>query len=271
MKKYISVSLLALLIPVTYTFAQKRETRNVSTFTKIEFRIPGKLYLRQGSPQKIEIDASSDNLHQINSEVDGNSLVIDAKGKWKNWNGNDDKIAVYITVENINGISVSGSGDVIAETKIISNSLDVNVSGSGSFKAEVEIDGEIDTRVSGSGNIDLKGNSKSFDSNVSGSGKVALAVNVSNRVAFGVSGSGKIEASGKADFVKTSISGSGKVLASNFETNKCEVRISGSGNVEISVKEDLDAHISGSGSVSYRGNPSHINTSASGSGHVRKM
>ena len=81
----------------------------------------------------------------------------------------------------------------------------------------------------------------------------------------------KIQASGTANEVKTNISGSGKVLAANLETNKCEVRISGSGDVEINVKSELDANISGSGSVSYKGNPSHVNSHASGSGHVRKM
>ncbi|GAJ00009.1 unnamed protein product, partial [marine sediment metagenome] len=79
------------------------------------------------------------------------------------------------------------------------------------------------------------------------------------------------EASGSAKEMKASITGSGKVYASNFVVDKCEVRISGSGDVEINVKSDLDANITGSGSVSYKGNPSHINSHSSGSGHVRKM
>jgi Putative auto-transporter adhesin, head GIN domain len=70
--------------------------------------------------------------------------------------------------------------------------------------------------------------------------------------------------------VKTHISGSGKVYASNLEADKCDVRISGSGDVEINVKSDLDANISGSGSVTYKGNPSHVNSHSSGSGKVRK-
>jgi hypothetical protein len=37
------------------------------------------------------------------------------------------------------------------------------------------------------------------------------------------------------------------------------------------VKNELDATISGSGSVSYRGNPSKVNSHASGSGKVRKL
>jgi hypothetical protein len=56
-----------------------------------------------------------------------------------------------------------------------------------------------------------------------------------------------------------------------MEANKCEVRISGSGDVEISVKAELDASISGSGTVNYKGNPNHVNSNALGSGIVRRV
>ncbi len=56
-----------------------------------------------------------------------------------------------------------------------------------------------------------------------------------------------------------------------MEATQCAVRISGSGNVEINVKDELDATISGSGSVSYKGSPSKVNSNASGSGKVRKI
>jgi hypothetical protein len=129
----------------------------------------------------------------------------------------------------------------------------------------------VEADVSGSGNIDLQGKCRSFDSDVSGSGEVELTINITETADFGVSGSGKINASGSAQSVKTSISGSGKVLAADLETDRCQVRISGSGDVEINVKSELDATISGSGSVSYRGNPKKVNSNSSGSGKVRKI
>jgi autotransporter translocation and assembly factor TamB len=125
--------------------------------------------------------------------------------------------------------------------------------------------------VSGSGDLEVKGKCRNFNSDVSGSGKVIMAMNIDGDADLGISGSGKIEASGRADKVKTSISGSGKVLAANLEANSCNVRISGSGDVQINVKNEIDAVISGSGSVSYRGNPSKVNSHASGSGSLRKM
>lgn len=272
MKKLIPLLLLTLLAGMS-AIAQNRETRNVNTFTKIAFRVPGKLYLRQGTTQKVEIEGKADLLKEIETRVEGNKLVIGKEGNnWMSWNWDDnDRVDVYITVKDIEALSVGGSGDIIGETKITTPELDLNVSGSGSMKVEVEVSGALGADVSGSGDVEVRGKCKSFDSDVSGSGKVILSLNVTETADFGVSGSGKIQASGTANEVKTSISGSGKVLAANLETNRCEVRISGSGDVEINVKNELDANISGSGSVSYRGNPSKVNSHASGSGSVHKL
>jgi Putative auto-transporter adhesin, head GIN domain len=272
MKKPLFILALILFFGVSLTYAQTKETRNVGTFTKISFRVPGKLYLRQGSPQKVEMEGKQDVLKEIETDVDGSRLVIGKEGNWMNWNwGKDDEVTVYITVKDIEGLSVSGSGDIIGETKIIARDLDLNVSGSGNLKIEAEASGDVEADVSGSGDLILKGKCRGFESDVSGSGKVVLSMNITEQADLGISGSGKIEASGTANSVKTSISGSGKVLAANLETNRCEIRISGSGDVEINVKNEIDATISGSGTVRYRGNPSKVSSHSSGSGSLRKM
>ncbi len=271
MKKYTLLTFLDLLLSTALLIAQQREVRNVGNFTKISFRFPGKLYLKQGSPQKVELDGDKDVLEEVETDVEGNRLIIGKEGKWFNWNFDDDKITVYITMPDIEGVSVSGSGDIIGQSKFKADDLDLNVSGSGSLSMEVDASGDIEADVSGSGDIDLKGHCKSFNSDVSGSGKVVLSATIDNTASFGVSGSGKIEASGSAENVKTNVSGSGKLLAADLQTNRCEIQISGSGDVEINVKNELDANISGSGSVTYKGNLSKVNSHASGSGKVRKM
>lgn len=263
---------LALLCTVSTALAQTKETRNVGTFTKISFRVPGKLYLRQGSPQKVEIEGKKSLLDEIETKLDGSKLLIQKEGKWMDWNwGNDDEVTVYITVKDIEALGVAGSGDLIAETKIVARDLDLSVSGSGNMKIEAEASGDMEADVSGSGDLEVKGKCRSYNSDVSGSGKVIMSMVIDEDADFGISGSGKIEASGSSRSVKASISGSGKVLAANLETNSCHIRISGSGDVQINVKNEIDAVISGSGSVSYRGNPSKVNSHSSGSGSVRKM
>ncbi len=270
MKKYFLFTLAIVLLSAGCLTAQEREVRNVENFNKVTFGFPGKLYLKQGSPQKVELEGDADVLEEVETEVSGGLLKIGKEGKWFKWD-DDDKITVYITVPNIEAVSVSGSGDIIGESTIRTNDLELNVSGSGSLSLEVEASGDLDASVSGSGDMNVKGHFESFEGDVSGSGRVVLDARIDETADFSISGSGKVEASGEADEVKAHISGSGKVLAANLETQRCQVRISGSGDVEINVSDELDANISGSGSVSYRGSPKKINSHAAGSGKVRKI
>ncbi|MDZ4714281.1 MAG: head GIN domain-containing protein [Cytophagales bacterium] len=251
--------------------AQTRETRNVETFTKISYRMAGKLYLKQGSAQKVELEGPADVLREVETEVKSGKLIIGKEGRWMNWNWNDrDRINIYITVKDLEALSVSGSGDLIGEGKFITGNLDLNVSGSGKLQLEFSANGNVEADVSGSGDVDIKGTCNNFDSDVAGSGNVKLAVTVQNIADLGVSGSGKIVAEGSAREIRTKVSGSGKVLAGRMSATTCNVRISGSGDVEINVKEELDVSISGSGNVTYTGDPARVNSHASGSGHVRK-
>jgi hypothetical protein len=269
--KKIFLLLSAVLLVISASYAQKRETRDVSTFTKISFRTAGRVYVKQGSPQKVEIEGSSEMLEKVKTKVDDGRLVIGPEGKWNNWNwGHDEKVNVYITIANVEGLDVSGSGELIAQTKITGSTIHLDVSGSGSLTAEIEA-GDVDTDVSGSGEIALKGKFKSVKADVSGSGKVSVSGSISGKADFEISGSGKVEATGSADSMSAEISGSGKVLVANFVTNTCKIDIAGSGDVEITVNKDLDADISGSGTVLYKGNPSRVNSDASGSGSVKKM
>lgn len=255
-------------------FGQTKETRNVGTFTKLSFRLPGKLILKQGSTNSVVLEGDKELLSKVETEVEGGKLSIgrEDKGKWRDWGWKDDnKITAYVTMTTIEYLGVGGSGDLIAEGKISANDLDLKVSGSGSLQIEVDAKGNLDADVSGSGDMDVKGTCQNFDSSISGSGKVSAQVTISGNADIGISGSGKFVGNGTAKEIKARISGSGKVLASGLEVSKCDVHISGSGDVEINVKDDLDANISGSGSVSYKGNPSRLNSHSSGSGHVRKM
>lgn len=272
--KKIATSLLVLLITVAFASAQNREEKKFPSFTRIAFRTSGKLYLRQGSPQKVEFVGDREDIEELDPRVESDRLIIGKDG-WNNWSwglsNNDRRVDVYVTVPDIEGISVSGSGDLVGENKITSRSLDLNVSGSGTMMIEADASGGIDADVSGSGRIELKGKCRDVQSKVSGSGRVKLDLAIVERADFGVSGSGKIQASGSAREVKVGVSGSGEILAANLVTDTCDIRISGSGGVEINVNKELDANISGSGTVSYKGNPAHVNSHSSGSGKVRKM
>lgn len=269
------VSLLALILIATISVqAQKKQVVDVPVFKKIGFGGAGTVYVRQGSPQKVELEGSEETLDKYEVKVDGDKLIIRPEQRWNDWSwgwGDEARITVTITVKDINGLSVAGSGDLIAETKITTDELDLKVSGSGSLKAEIVVSGDLEADVSGSGDIEVKGTAGSFDSDISGSGNVNASVSISGASTFSIAGSGKIIIDGKSSDLEARISGSGNIRGENFQVEKCTVKVAGSGNVSIHVTDDLDVSIAGSGDVRYKGDPKKVNNHSSGSGSVRKI
>lgn len=65
--------------------------------------------------------------------------------------------------------------------------------------------------------------------------------------------------------------GSGEISSLGVNANEAKVHLNGSGFVTLSVQNSLDVHISGSGKVSYKGDPPNITTNISGSGSLIKL
>ena len=104
---------------------------------------------------------------------------------------------------------------------------------------------------------------------VDGSGSINANV-MGEEVEATISGSGNIQLEGEAENFKPIISGSGDIKAYNLLSKDVQARISGSGKIQTRLSGRLIATIAGSGDVYYRGNPTGITTSISGSGKVVK-
>jgi hypothetical protein len=226
MKKIIFA--LAAVLLANWSLGQK-QTYNMDGFTEVSFGTPGIAYVKQGNNYRVEIEADDDALDKLEVEVKGDRLVIRTrKGSW-NWGG--DKVKAWITLPNIDGLSVSGSGELVTQGTIRVSDLDLSVSGSGDLEASID-GGDVDGSISGSGKIMITGN---------------------------------------GDKMNLSISGSGKFVGDDFKVAECTARISGSGNAKVYATEEVDASISGSGTVYYKGDPKRKYSKASGSGKLRAL
>jgi hypothetical protein len=205
-----------------------KETRDLTGFTRVSFGVSGDLYINFGSGFKVVLEGEKALLEDIVTEVSGGKLVI----KKENWRLNmNEKVTVYITMPEITGLGVSGSGKAEINDAVKINELDLSVSGSGKlFTTDIVAD-NLNCSISGSGDII-----------VGGSGNVS-----------------------KADI---SISGSGNYSGEPLKIGSAEISISGSGSCKCNVTESLRASVSGSGNVTYTGNPK-IDARVSGSGRVR--
>ena len=212
----------------SYQGAQK-EVRDVAKFNSIGLSMSAHVILRQGSEQKVEVEASADDLAKTITEVQGNTLKIKTKpGTWK-----VGKVTIYITIESLKSLAVSGSGSIESDGSISCDRLDMAVSGSGNINLSDLKASELTSAISGSGNIKLSGG-------------------------------------GTAHSHKIAISGSGNLSAENFATENVEIGVSGSGNCRVNATENLKAGVSGSGDVYYKGG-AVVNAAVSGSGKVRSI
>jgi hypothetical protein len=228
---FYSLMIIGLLMPISAASGQSanKETRDVKGFTKINFGIAGDMKIKIGPEFSVVLEGDKDDLEEIVTELSGEKLIV----KQENWRFNfDNKVSVYITLPNLTGLGVSGSGNV-----------------------------EILDPINDADNLSL---------NVSGSGKILTAGLVTDNFSCNISGSGNIiiGSGGNADKGDISIRGSGSYTGEAFEIDHLDVGVSGSGNCLCKAGDSLNARISGSGNVTYIGNPK-IDARVSGSGHVR--
>lgn len=224
--------LVLLVLPSFRTrLADTRETRQVGAFSSLVLAGSPTVTLRQGSPQKVEVEGDPEDLSHLETTVTNGRLRIGSKPTNGNsWYRNRGSIRVYVTMPSIKGLTVSGSGNIKAAEAVNAADLDLTVSGSGGIELANLTADKINTAVSGSGNIDVAGVAPTQD---------------------------------------VSVSGSGNVKASKLRSEACHVAISGSGNCRLMVTKSLDASIVGSGDVYVMGSPK-ISSSVIGSGRIHR-
>ncbi len=242
MRSLVRILLAAVFIASAgFTFAKPHPTVKVSTsdivdrhlsgFNAVNVAGPFDVDITQGGTESVKVEAPSDVMEHILTEVNGGVLKIYSKHdmwNWGNWFGHHKKILVHVTAKDLNDINISGSGDVAFREGITTNSLKLRISGSGDMSGKVTV--------------------KTLESSISGSGDMRL--------------------SGKAGNSTVSVVGSGDFRAGNLLTESTAVRVSGSGDADINASDRVDAAVNGSGDVHYSGGPQIVSKRKSGSGDI---
>lgn len=206
-----------------------KETRNVSTFKSIELAISVNVILKQGEPQSVVLEGDAEDLEKVVTDVSGSGLKIKTRpGSWSM-----KRVDVYITVQNIEDLKISGSGSIKNDGAIKADDMDLAVSGSGNINISDLTVQNISAVISGSGNITYSGNTAIKES-------------------------------------KLVVTGSGNINAEGLSSGDAKVNITGSGDCKVNATENLNVQITGSGSVMYKGK-AMINANVTGSGKVRQM
>jgi hypothetical protein len=205
-----------------------KETRNVKGFDRINFGVAGNLYITIGSEFKVELEGDKSVLEDVKTELSGSKLVV-RRDSW--FSHGNYKVTVYVTLPELRGLGVSGSGKAEIQDALKADDLDFSVSGSGRIQSgDLEV-GKLDVGISGSGDVVINGG-------------------------------------GEVKNAEVSISGSGNFTGETVRIADAEMHISGSGSCRCYVSDSIEASVSGSGNVVYSGNPK-VDARVSGSGRVR--
>ncbi len=207
--------------------------RHLSGFNAVNVAGPYDVFIKQGAVESVKVEAPSDMMDRILTEV--NNGVLKIYSRHSNWNwgfswGHHRKTIVYVVVKELNSINLSGSGNVSFKDGVTASALKLKITGSG------DISGRVET--------------KALESSISGSGDMRL--------------------SGHAGNSTVSVVGSGDFNARNLLTVSSSVRVSGSGDAYVNASDRVDASVVGSGDVHYSGAVKTINSKKSGSGDISR-
>jgi hypothetical protein len=85
-----------------------------------------------------------------------------------------------------------------------------------------------------------------------------------------IKGAGNIALTGSAAVEIVEITGAGNVNNFGLASGRCTAIITGTGNIEVNVTQQLDAVITGTGTITYAGNPAVIHQTITGVGSLRQ-
>jgi len=208
--------------------------RHLSGFNAVNIAGPYDVYIKQGAVESVKVEAPSDMMRRILTDVTNGVLKIYTRHEMWNWGflwGHHQKIRVYVVIKDVNSITISGSGDAYFKDGISAGSLKLRISGSGDMTGRIE--------------------AKTLESSISGSGDMRL--------------------SGHADNSTVSVVGSGDFSARDLATVNSSVRVTGSGDARINASQRVDAAVSGSGDIHYTGAAKSISSHKSGSGDISRF
>ena len=182
------------------------ETREVSGFSRVKLSGSGELTIQKTGAESLSISAEDNLLPRLTSDVSGDTLILGTKS---NTSILPTKPITYsLTVKDLTGIAVSGSGSVRV-SNLMTNSLATKISGSGTITASGTVNDQ-DVDISGSGRYQAEQmTSKAVKAQISGSGTASVLA--SDLLDVKISGIGTLIYSGNSP-VTQEISGSGKLI-----------------------------------------------------------
>ncbi len=256
MKKSINLVMVMALLSLFFVSCQKdfiaikgegkvvTQQIDVTEFDVAELTGAFDVEISYGDNYEMVAEGQQNIIDRLKLDNDGENLCI----KLERGNYRDYILKIYLTVPDIEGVKLSGSGDIVMNKFTNLDNLTLTIRGSGNITSTDYITTQTTNfEISGSGDVDFLSESEKIYTEISGSGDVKLV---------GTTNSNDI-----------TISGSGEFNCFDLATEQTTINCSGSGDCEVTASAILSISISGSGNIYYKGSP-EIDTNISGSGNI---
>jgi hypothetical protein len=189
---------------------------DVHGFDRVSLRGSDNVVVRVGGAESVTASGPNDVLDRLEIKVVDGELRIGREKHWGwNWSSDNGPTVVTVTVPQLRGASIAGSGDMKVDTV----------------------------------------RTASFEGSVAGSGNLTIGALQADSASIDVAGSGDTSVAGSAKSIDVSIAGSGNIDARGLKSERAKISIAGSGDVRAAVSGEADVSIIGSGDVDIAGNP----------------
>lgn len=225
-------SILLLVAACLQVAASDRQTRKINGFHAISVTSGIDLYLTQKNDEEVTVEAETEDLDKIITEVEGGMLHIYIKEKsWLNLNWNSKPRKVYVSFKTLDKLDASAGSDVVAVSPIKVDNIRIDASSGSDVKLEVSAS-EMRVSSSSGSDITLKGSTNKLE----------------------------VDASSGSD-----------INAGELTSKDCDASVSSGSDIKVIATETLKANASSGGDISYSGNPKtkDINKSSGGDVHGR--
>ncbi len=239
------------------------ELETPERFNNIQFAGSGTVEYRQSTDGQTRVTVTiAENVRDyVEVEVKNGTL----SNRWKAINTTitgDSKLKIVCESPQIEFVDMSGSGHAYLMNTITDRRLALRVAGSGIIKTStLHLEENLQCDVAGSGHIDVgEGNAAKVAFCIAGSGEIRANRLKTQEAVARISGSGDIDLQGTAQKANLQTTGSGEIHAHELKAENVYAQVTGSGDIDCYVTEELTTKVTGSGEITYNGNPSVINS-----------
>lgn len=275
MKRFFITLALATMALFNAAAGEKTKTYDFGDITSISAGSNFQVFVTQGKSDKVKVVYDSDIEEYANIDVRYHagrlSLIVKQEKPFKKWT-NDTQIQVYLEMDDISMIDMSGAAKATFTGRFKTEYLDLDISGAAGVY-DLEITGHtLDADISGAANASITGSfPKKIDIDLSGASKMKLNAD-SDILKADVSGAGKLvcsgnyneshicctgassaEITGKTLSAEYECSGASSVDAKEFNAKKAEVELTGASKAAVYAGDELHYNVSRASKMVYYG------------------